>query len=178
MGIILKHTFKNIFHKPGRTLLMTFCIFLCSLAASLCLDISNSIERIFASSMSSFSGSTDIQYYGIVPVDDELMNILPENNSLRLFAVGQSFFKKDPEMYSYAVEYDLSVKGFDLDDAKKMKIIPEDLNPGLHEVILTEDMAELLEIFEGDTLIFYDLIGNEQEYTVSELVPATGFFSS
>lgn len=178
MGIILKHTFKNIFHKPGRTLLMTFCIFLCSLAASLCLDISNSVERIFASSVSSFSGSTDIQYYGIVPVDDELMNILPENNSLRLFVVGQSFFKKDPEMYSYAVEYDLSVIGFDLDDAKKMKIIPEDLNPGLHEVILTEDMAELLEISEGDTLIFYDLIGNEQEYTVSRLVPATGFFGS
>ena len=178
MGIILKHTFKNIFHKPGRTLLMTFCIFLCSLAASLCLDISNSMERIFASSMGDFAGSTDIVYNGITPVDDEFFSILPENYTLKLNSIGQNFYKRDPEMYSYAVQYCMSVYGMDIDDAKRMDVISEDLDPGLHEVIITEDMAELLEVSEGDTLTFYDVVGNEYDYVISELVPIGGFFNT
>ena len=46
MNIVFKNSLKNIFGKPLRTLLVVFAIFVCSLCALLCFDLSESITGI------------------------------------------------------------------------------------------------------------------------------------
>ena len=60
MGKILKHTLKNIFGKPGRTLLVLFCFVLCSFIAIFSFDISNTINSTVTGFMSQMLGTTDV----------------------------------------------------------------------------------------------------------------------
>ena len=46
MNIILKTSFKNIFGKPLRTLMVVFAIFVCSVSAMLSFDMISSIKSI------------------------------------------------------------------------------------------------------------------------------------
>ena len=46
MRIMIKHTLKNIFSKPLRTLLLFVCIASCSFSALLCIDMSGSMEYL------------------------------------------------------------------------------------------------------------------------------------
>ncbi|MBR4734047.1 MAG: hypothetical protein IK081_14940, partial [Lachnospiraceae bacterium] len=60
MGILLKHTFRNVFAKPLRTILLVVCISFCSFAALLSLDVTGSITGIVHSLLSQVTGSSDL----------------------------------------------------------------------------------------------------------------------
>ena len=68
MNIVLKNTFKNIFCKPFRTILVVFAIFVCSLCAMLCFDLGSCITKMLTDYLGSvsradilvFSGGSDI----------------------------------------------------------------------------------------------------------------------
>ena len=55
MNIILKNSFKNIFGKPFRTLLIVLAIFACSFCGYLCFDIGNTIEDLATSLVASIT---------------------------------------------------------------------------------------------------------------------------
>lgn len=98
MGIIFKHTLKNIFKRPGRTFLLVFCIFLCAISASLCLDMTGSVRRLFSNHFSSLVGSTDIEFINLTSIDEEIFKELPENRYLLFSNTATPFFRRDPQM--------------------------------------------------------------------------------
>lgn len=179
MGIILKHTFKNIFSKPGRTFLLALCIFLCSLAASLCLDMTGSVQRLFANAFSNLVGSTDLEFVGYEPIDEEeLTSLLPENNTLLCASTSTTFHRRDPQLYSYAVATVASVVAADLDKANEMRILTASPSLSENETAMTKELAKLLGYSVGDSVYFYDWDGEKVEFTIAELMESGGLMNN
>ncbi len=178
MSIILKHTFKNIFHKPARTFLLTLCIFLCTVTATMCLDMSGSVERLLANQFSSVLGSSDIDYTAFSAIDEKVFGELPENRYLLISAEMTPFYRNDPVMYSYAVETPVYIYGMNLKKAYDMKILLTELNLNENETAMTKDLAELLGYKEGDRIFFYDHFGEKVEFTVAALIERGGLINS
>ena len=174
MGIILKHTFRNIFKKPARTFLLAFCIFLCSMAAALCLDMTQSVRRLFANTFSDMVGSTDIEYIGYEPLDENSFSELPENRALFLGSGYTVFYRRDPQLYSYATATNVAIMGTDLAKAYDMRILPVKLELSADETAMTKDLAELLGYSAGDRVYFYDDMGEKQEFVIKELIERGG----
>ena len=61
MGVILKHSFKNIFSKPGRLIVLLICITFASFAALLAFDMGNNIESLMRSYAMEMVGKMDIE---------------------------------------------------------------------------------------------------------------------
>lgn len=177
MGIILKHTIKNIFKRPGRTFLLTFCIFLCSISASLCLDMTGSVQRLFSNYFSDIVGSTDIEFINLTSIDEEMFKELPENRYLLFSNSSTPFFRRDPQMYSFAIETDVNIMSTDLKKAYDMKVMLTEMELTENETAMTKELAELLGYSVGDTIEFYDDFGEKQEFTVKQLIERGGIIS-
>ncbi|MGN0552210.1 MAG: ABC transporter permease [Oscillospiraceae bacterium] len=177
MGIVLKHTLKNIFKRPGRTFLLVFCIFLCSISASLCLDMTGSVRRLFSNYFTDLAGSTDIEFINLTSIDEEIFEELPENRYLLLSSAATPFYRRDPQMYSFAVETDVSIFCTDLKKAYEMQVLLTELDLTENETAMTIELAELLGYSVGDTIEFYDNLGEKQEFTIKQLVERGGFIT-
>ncbi|MGN1137439.1 MAG: ABC transporter permease [Oscillospiraceae bacterium] len=177
MGIILKHTIKNIFKRPGRTFLLTFCIFLCSISASLCLDMTGSVQRLFSNFFSDIVGSTDIEFINLTSIDEEIFKELPENRYLLFSNSSTPFFRRDPQMYSFAIKTDVNIMSTDLKKAYDMKVLLTEMELTENETAMTKELAELLGYSVGDTIEFYDDFGEKQEFTVKQLIERGGIIS-
>lgn len=177
MGIIFKHTLKNIFKKPGRTFLLTFCIFLCSISASLCLDMTGSVQRLFSNYFSDMVGSTDIEFINLTSIDEEIFKELPENRYLLISSSATPFFRRDPRMYSFAVETDVNIMSIDLKKAHEMNVLLTEMELTENETAMTKELAELLGYSVGDTIEFYDDFGEKQEFTVKLLIERGGIIN-
>lgn len=177
MGIILKHTIKNILKRPGRTFLLTLCIFLCSISASLCLDMTGSVKRLFSNFFSNTVGSTDIEFVNLTNIDEELFCELPENRYLLMSSSVTSFFRRDPQMYSYAVQTNVMILSADPKKANEMNILLTKMELSENETAMTKELAELLDYSVGDTVEFYDDMGKKQEFTIKLLVERGGMIS-
>lgn len=174
MGIILKHTIKNILKRPGRTFLLTLCIFLCSISASLCLDMTGSVQRLFTNYFGSLVGSTDIEFINLTSIDEEMLNELPENRHLLISNSFTPFYRRDPQMYSYAIETDVTVMTTDLKKAYEMNVLLTEMELTENETAMTSELAELLGYSVGDTVEFYDELGKKQEFTIKLLMERGG----
>lgn len=174
MGIILKHTIKNIFKRPGRTFLLTLCIFLCSISASLCLDMTGSVKRLFSNYFGSLVGSTDMEFINLTSIDEEIFNELPENRHLLISSSFTPFYRRDPQMYSYAIETDVSVITTDLKKAHEMNVLLTEMELTENETAMTSELAELLGYSVGDTVEFYDELGEKKEFTIKLLMERGG----
>ncbi|MGN1416293.1 MAG: ABC transporter permease [Oscillospiraceae bacterium] len=174
MGIILKHTIKNIFKRPERTFLLTLCIFLCSISASLCLDMTGSVQRLFSNYFGSFVGSTDMEFINLTNIDEEMLSELPENRHLLISNSFTPFYRRDPQMYSYAIETDVTVMTTDLKKAHEMNVLLTEMELTEDETAMTSELAELLGYSVGDTIEFYDELGEKQEFTVKLLIERGG----
>lgn len=177
MGIIFKHTLKNIFKRPGRTFLLVFCIFLCAISASLCLDMTGSVRRLFSNHFSSLVGSTDIEFINLTSIDEEIFKELPENRYLLFSNTAMPFFRRDPQMYSYAVETDVTIMCTDLKKAYDMKVMLTEMELTENETAMTKELAELLGYSVGDTVEFYDDYGEKHGFTVKMLVERGGIIN-
>ncbi|MGN1119665.1 MAG: hypothetical protein ACI4Q4_04860, partial [Oscillospiraceae bacterium] len=178
MGIILKHTLKNVFKKPGRTFLLTLCIFLCTLAASVCLDMTQSIERIFANAYSDVVGSTDIAINAYEQLGDELSEALPPNNTLLLSGGTTSFYRRDPQLYTYAVKTDVGILITDLEKAQSMNVFSYKSKLCENETIITRQLGELLGCSVGDVIEYYDWRGDKVEYVIKDLCELGGMVNT
>ena len=60
MNIVLKTTFKNIFGKPLRTLLVVFSIFVCSFVAMFCFDFGAAEQNLITDLYSKLGGNANL----------------------------------------------------------------------------------------------------------------------
>lgn len=175
MKIIFKHTLKNVFKKPLRTLLVIFCVMICSLSALLCFDMSGALKGMFRNLYGQYLGSMDVLVSG-TDFDEDLMTDpeLPESNKVAIYGTTNIFTHDLEGEYTYFEQDTITIMGFDLENAVKMGMIPFNRILADNEVALSQDFAEKYGYSEGDTIILHDEVKAEHEYKVVLIVDSHG----
>lgn len=175
MKIVLKHTLKNIFKKPLRTILVVFCVMICSLSALLSFDMSSALEGMFRNLYGQYLGSMDILVSGS-DIDEGLLTDpgLPEGNRVAIYMTTNRFIHDLEGQYTYVEQDTLSLMGLNTSDAAEMGMIPFDRSLSENEVVLSHDFAEKYGYSEGDTLVLHDDKKSPHEFTIVEVVDSHG----
>lgn len=171
MGIVLKHTLKNIFKRPFRTILVMFCITVCTVSALLTFDMTGALESLISNVFGDMIGTMDIlvETQGCDPDCVNNISDFPENNTIALYYLDNSFVHDIEGEYTYMHQDTLSIVAFDMDKAYEMRAVPFDTKLNLNEAILSKDFADKYKYKAGDTIILHDIDKNECEFTVSEV---------
>ncbi len=178
MKIILKHTLKSMMAHKLRTLMLVFCIFGCSLAALLSLDMSGSLEDVLRAALANVAGSTDILFSTDVPVDEDFMDGAPENTTVPIIAVQNEFVREIPDMYGYVHKDYVSVMSMDIAKGRELGIVPSDMTLASGEVAISAGFAKDYGYEVGDTITLHDKNKQPVDFTVKSIQNARGAFVS
>ncbi len=167
MKIILKHTLKNIFGKPGRTFLILFCITLCTFVAIVSTDLTNAMNSIIRGMMSEMAGTTDV-----MAVSDEQIDLsdpkYPANTTLEVRAYENTKYAHDEEAYYIAREEMVYIYSMNLDAAEKLKVMKTDTkNFGDDECLVNEGYLESYNVNIGDSIVLIDSNKNEVSFKIA-----------
>lgn len=171
MGIVFKHILKNVFGKPGRTLLVVICLTISSFVALMAFDMSGAMRNLFANLYSSFFGSTDIIVDGETENSFRFMEDeeFPDNTTVYITRGHDTYYTRVDGEYSVIETQPISVYSFDFDDAKTIGLFESDVTLNGNEVYMNEDMAEKFDLEVGDTIILHDVNELEVEFTIAEI---------
>lgn len=171
MGIVLKHTMKNIIKKPFRSLMVMFCIFICTVAAMLCFDMTNSIEAMLTGVYSSTFGNVDILVNGTdISLDFLEEENLPDMEILPISYKTNYFYRDIEGEYTYVTYNGVGIYGVDLEKAELFNAIPGNIRLADNEVALSKRFAEQYGYAEGDIIILHDINNRELEYIIKNVV--------
>ena len=175
MRIILKHTVKNISKKPLRTLLVVFCVMICSLSALLCFDMSGALNGMFRNLYGQYLGTMDILVTGN-NIDEGLLTDtqIPDSIRIPIFMTTNIFTHDLEGQYTYFEQDTLNIMGFDLVEASQMGMIPFSNSLKANEVTLSADFAKKYGYSEGDSIVLHDEDRGEHEYRVVLVVDSHG----
>lgn len=170
MRIILKHTLKNVFKKPLRSILVIFCVMVCAFTALLSFDMTGSIRFMISSLFSSQLGEMDIITAGNI-TDDFVNDSKFENCTyLKYYDISEPFYSDIDNQYTYVHKEELCVMGMDIETAYKMQCLPYDGELKENEILVNLKFAEKFSYEEGDTVIIHDVFGGENELTIKEVL--------
>ncbi|MBO4515368.1 MAG: FtsX-like permease family protein [Lachnospiraceae bacterium] len=174
MGILLKHTFRNVFSKPLRTILLVVCISFCSFSALLSLDVTGSITGIVHSLLSQVTGSSDLIIADELGLSgEELRNVT--GGKVLLVSERASGQVTMPEGFvNYFHVEDLSVLTFDFSVAKEMRLLEEELSLAEGEAAISLKAAQRFGWREGDEILLYGDGGKEETYVVRRVLQEKG----
>ena len=169
MNIILKNSLKNIFGKIGRTLLVTFSIFVCSICALLCFDLVSTIKQAITIMFGSIT-SGDI----IALVEDYSVKGLPDGfpdvEMMEINSNHDTIYEDVEGEYAYVTAKSLNIYGIDVDEAVKMGFLDQ-AEIGYMETIITYRIADEMGYRKGDTFVVHDRAGEKVELTVAGVLP-------
>lgn len=174
MKIILKHTLKNMISKPLRTALLLFCVAICSFAAMLVFDMSNSLENVLISFYGQIGGTSDLIVAYEKGLKEEMFQDVPECSSVFVATTTNALYKREEALYSYMIRETLSIMGCDLEVAGKMGLIPKDIKLKETQIAITEGLAKKYGYKVGDEIELTDEVGNKLSYKVAYTLPQTG----
>ncbi len=178
MGVIFKHTFKNMFSKPFRTLMLILCILICSFAGMMTFDMTNSITNILHSAYNSMVGTSNIVVTSKYALKESDFEGLPEHEKIFIAGTNSKYFLRNNTMYEYYNEKNISVLGADMNKVKDMQLLAAPIELSDSETAIPKELAEELNLKIGDTLTLNDKNGNPVEYTVKSIQTYKGLLSS
>ena len=167
MNIVFKNSLKNIFGKPLRTLLVVFAIFVCSLCALLCFDLSESITGI----LTLFYGSVSRADFIVSSSGSDVSTLpdgFPEADTMTIVGDSEMLYKKIDGEYCYVTTDTLKIMGLDVDEAVDMKFLaPIDLKDGEMFINKADDYGYKV----GDKITIHDRADEELELTIGGILP-------
>ena len=167
MKIVFKHTLKNIFCKPLRTMVVTFSIFLCALCALLCFDLVEEMNAALAGLYSSVFGHANLIFYGQIGSKDGI----PQYTALPV-RLDVTYFQSDlKDEYNYVHSDTVSIYSFDFARAEKMEVYLETV-PADQEVMISAKLADQYGYAAGDTIEIKDRENKKHKLKVKEVLPA------
>lgn len=176
MNIVIKHTLKNIFKNPFRSLVLIVCVMVTCLTAYLTLDMSGSIEEMFIAYTADMLGDVDLEIDSGSNIDDSFFADLPECDVFYISATSNKVATRDPKQYSYEYVQDLSIMGMDIDMARKLDFFKEEFTLTDSEAAISETYAETFGIEIGDTVMLRDEKGEPHDFTVKAILSESGVF--
>ena len=178
MGVILKHTFRNIFAKPLMTLFLVVSITICSFAGMMAFDMNNSIRNILRSAFGSMYGTSNAVVSSSTDISEEDLEGLPEYEATFISTKDSKLTVRNDQMYAYYNQKNLETVGVDPKIASDMKLIPKDVELAENECIITKTMAKELELSEGDTFTIYGDNYVSQDYKIKKVAPLSGLLEN
>ena len=169
MRIVLKNSFKNIFGKPFRTLLIVFSIFACCFCGYLSFDIGSTIEDLASELVGKTSTADLMVTSGGMDISD-MAEILPEAEILTVSAKNEKFYLKIKNEYNYVTTEEMSILGLDPVQATKLGCT-DITNIRDDEILIGSAFAEKTGYKTGDKITVHDLAEDEVELTVAGLIP-------
>lgn len=176
MVILLKHTLKNIFKKPFRSLILVFCMIVTAFTAYMTLDLSGAIGGIITNFTADMLGNTDVEVRGTHHIPEEIFEEFPANNALAVYGSGYRVATRDPEQYSYEFLKYFHILGLDLEKAYTMGVFSSPVELGAGETGISRTYAQDFGLVVGDTIQMYDEDGFLHDYIIKYILPEEGVF--
>ena len=170
MNLILKTTFKNIFCKPVRTLLVVFAIFMCALAAMFCFDLGGSLKTLITDIYAAHTGTADISISGSEADPEKFPEDFPVYDMLKVNTFTDQIYESCPGEYYVATAEAVSIYGIDLDKAAELGLIDR-FELGTCEAVITDRLAELYGCEEGDVVSVHDNANETHDIVITKIVP-------
>ena len=178
MGVILKHTFRNIFAKPLMTLFLVVTITICSFAGMLAFDMNNSVENIFIGLFNTVAGAANVVVVSSDDIEESDFEGLSGYEAAYVSSKDSNVTVRNNQMYAYYNQKKLDIYGVDVESASKMRIIPKDVALSENDIIIDEVMAKELELNEGDPLKVYGDNYVDVEYKIKKIAKLSGLLES
>ncbi|MBR5938480.1 MAG: ABC transporter permease [Clostridiales bacterium] len=178
MGVIVKHTLKNMFSKPFRAFMLILCILICSFAGMMTFDMSNSIKNILESAFLSMFGDSNVMVTSAIDLQDSDFEGLPAHDKTLISANSTTFNVPGNTTYKYFNEKSILVYGVNIEDATKMHLFASDVDLQDNEVAIPKALSEEVGLKVGDTIELNDLDGQPHAYTVKSILSYKGILSS
>ncbi|MBR5089325.1 MAG: ABC transporter permease [Ruminiclostridium sp.] len=168
--MLIKYTLKNIFSKPGRLIILILCLTVACLAGFAALDYGSSVRDTFGKMYSKYRGDYLILYWGNEGVTDAIFEGY-DISKIR-FIGSKSVTKREitrkEKLYTFALTEEISISSYsDPDDARALKMLEMDYDPGEGEIAISKDYSEKYGYNIGDELILYDTKQNPVPLTVT-----------
>lgn len=176
MNIVIKHTLKNIFKKPFRSIVLMLCVMVTCLTAFLALDMSGTIGDIITGYMADMLGTVDVEIISTKSIDMAMFDELPECVTLTMDATSYPVATRDPAQYSYEYVKDFNIYGLDVESAKRMEMFKEDVDIKEGQIGISTTYAEMFDIKVGDVIDVYDENGETHPFEVSSILGEFGVF--
>ncbi len=172
MKLLLKNTFRNMFLKPFRAILIIGTVFICSLSALFCFDFAGVARGLMACVMSENKGDVQIGVLGNLPDGFPLTEDIGEFEALKYYYTTENIYSRIEGEYAYIKTEMIYVVNTDVELANKLGILSVDTYPSSDDkLFLTEEFANKNGYKEGDTIILHDFESNECEFTIEKILP-------
>ena len=153
MGLMIKHSLKNIFLKPARLLLLVFCITFASFTALLALDMRNNIDSFMKGYMLEMLGKMDIMAYNTSEDIMDGLDEIAEYKAVGVTSLTEYEYERDPSGYEYSFERPIQVISLsDMDAAAEMAFIPESITIDDESAVVNKLYADKYGVSVGDTI--------------------------
>ena len=180
MGVVLKHTFKNIWSKPFRTLMLLICIIMASFVAALSFDMTNSLKNILRDAFGSAYGTSNVLIADSHGIDESTFEGV-ENTSYDYTLVSfknSHICVRDDEMYAFYNQKSLKISAADVSSLVRMNLLAKDVAINDQECVISKKLAEEMGYNRGDKITIYGDNEVPVEYTVKEILPYKGVLDS
>ena len=176
MGVVLKHTFKNIWSKKIRTLMLLFCIIAAAFVAALSFDMTNSLKNILRAGFASMYGNGNVILSYSHGIEESDFDGVKDYEYDRVLLAGRysKVYKRDDEMYAYYNEKTLTTYGANPEDLNNMHLLGTKVTFGDDECVISKEYAQDFHLSEGSKVTIYGDNSVPVEYTVKAIVPYFG----
>lgn len=178
MGIILKHTLKNMIVKPLRTLVLILCVAVTAVSSYLVLDMNHSLTSAIMNYFTKMVGTADINLACANGIKAEDLEGLPEFESVNILFKDETLTRREKEYYTYVFTETANIFTVDFESAYHMGIFTEKLNLADDELAISETFAEKYSYDIDDTIILHDKYNKPYAYKVVKILPEDNAFIS
>ena len=179
MGVILKHSIRNIISKPLRLIVLIVCITMASFAALLALDMSNNIISLMNGYLMKIMGSVNV--YAIGADEDEIDGV-EKIADMTYFGVGVArdvVYAPDPTDYHYVEENRFMLYSFSSAEAAcEMKMFKNSLTLDDSTAIASPEFMEMFDKQIGDTVTVNTADGSKIDLVISDVYEVDSEFMS
>lgn len=168
MNVLLKNALRNTFGKPLRTILVIFTIFVCSISAMLCFDLSGSLKEAILNDLRSTSSAD----YGLTINPGQTMVLpegFPEADQFAISLLSEVMYTDIPGEYNYAKKQSFRIMAIDFDKAERMNFI-DHIDIDKMEVAVTCNLAKDNGFKEGDMITLHDRNKEPHEFKVVKIL--------
>ena len=166
-----------MFSKPFRTIMLVLCILICSFAAMMTFDMSNSVRNVLESAFLSMFGNSNVMVTANGGLEEADFEGLPAHDKTLITANMTTFNVPGNTEYDYFNEKSILIYTADMDNANEMDLLAADVDLAENEVAIPKTLAEELDLKTGDAIEFFDEEENAHEYTVKAILSYKGLLS-
>lgn len=170
MGIIIKHSIKNMISKPLRLIVLLVCITVASFAALLAFDMSGSIKNLMNAFSYHVYGNMNVYVSGAEESDIAGVEDIADMSYVGVTTGYVTTYSHDPSDYHYTTADSYRLFSFtSVEAASELRLITDGLTIDDNTAVASPSFVEKYDISVGDTVTVDTADGEEIELVISDV---------